>query len=125
MNKNVPERSAFIPAGVHAADARAAEGRIKLTGYASLQPGPVREFKPLIELTLDEAHATELLGTLAIALEHIRQRAAIVGPPPGASASIDLSGLNPSQRAEVTDLITKFVDTEVTNLSQDRKDCHE
>jgi hypothetical protein len=42
---------------------------------AMLSPdrGPVREFRPFLDIRLDEAHATELLGHLVLSLEQLRQ----------------------------------------------------
>jgi hypothetical protein len=47
---------------------------IELTIYKTADPGPMKEWKPEHTILIDDAHATELLGTLAIALE--RKRAA-------------------------------------------------
>ncbi|MDF1506313.1 hypothetical protein [Roseisolibacter sp. H3M3-2] len=45
---------------------------IELTAMLSLDPGPMREFRPFLILNLDEAHATELLGKLSLALMRLR-----------------------------------------------------
>jgi hypothetical protein len=47
---------------------------IELTIYKTTDPGPMKEWKPAHTILIDDAHATELLGTLALALE--RKRAA-------------------------------------------------
>jgi hypothetical protein len=47
---------------------------IELTIYKTADPGPMKEWKPAQTILVDEAHATELLGTLALALQ--RKRAA-------------------------------------------------
>ncbi|WP_156680045.1 hypothetical protein [Sphingomonas profundi] len=57
------------PATRYSADARYEGGVITVTAYASDDPGPMREFRPVVTIELDEAHATELLGTLMIALD--------------------------------------------------------
>lgn len=49
------------------------ERAVCLTVLASSDPGPVREFRPVIDFDLDEAHATELLGKLTIALDRLRR----------------------------------------------------
>lgn len=46
---------------------------VRVNLMLSLDPGPVREFRPFLEFDLDEAHATELLGMLTIALRSIRE----------------------------------------------------
>jgi hypothetical protein len=38
----------------------------------SLDPGPMREFRPMLDVYLDEAHATELLGKVGLALQNLR-----------------------------------------------------
>lgn len=45
---------------------------INVVVQVSADPWPVREFDQLMGFHLDEAHATELLGELAIALAQIR-----------------------------------------------------
>jgi hypothetical protein len=50
------------------------EAAIELTIYRTADPGPMKEWKPTQTILVDDAHATELLGTLALALE--RKRAA-------------------------------------------------
>lgn len=52
------------------------DGLIEVTIYETRDGGPVKHFTPADFLLLDEAHATELLGTLALALEKRRQQAA-------------------------------------------------
>lgn len=39
----------------------------------SVDPGPARGFRPFLDVPLDAAHATELLGKLVLALEERRQ----------------------------------------------------
>lgn len=57
------------------ASAELNEDLIELTLYRTADPGPMKEWRPSRTLLLDEAHATELLGTLALALERKRQLA--------------------------------------------------
>lgn len=40
----------------------------------SFDPGPLRMFQPVLDVQLDEAHATELLGKLAVALDRLHSR---------------------------------------------------
>ena len=53
------------------------DGRIRVTVLLSTNPGPLRTFRPFLELDVDEAHATELLGKLSLALaqRHVRNDA--------------------------------------------------
>jgi hypothetical protein len=44
----------------------------------SPDPGPMREFRPFLDVDLDEAHATELLGKLTLALETMRGHATAI-----------------------------------------------
>jgi hypothetical protein len=60
------------PSGEWHATAELEEGEIKLTLWETTDPGPMKEWKPARSFPLDEAHATELLGTLALALEKRR-----------------------------------------------------
>ena len=50
-------------------------GHIRVQIMLSLDPGPVRVFDPFLSVDLDEAHATELLCKLGMALQERRQRA--------------------------------------------------
>lgn len=45
---------------------------IRIAVLLSTDPGPVRAFQCFLEFDLDEAHATELLGELSIALQKLR-----------------------------------------------------
>jgi hypothetical protein len=45
---------------------------VRLEAMLSLDLGPMREFRPFLTIDLDEAHATELLGKLALALDQRR-----------------------------------------------------
>jgi folylpolyglutamate synthase/dihydropteroate synthase len=49
------------------------ENEIELTIYRTTDPGPLLEWKEHQTIMLDEAHATELLGTLALALQQRRR----------------------------------------------------
>jgi hypothetical protein len=49
------------------------DGTIRVTAMLSTDPGPAREFRPLLDIDLDEAHATELLGKLELALQDLRE----------------------------------------------------
>ena len=51
------------------------DGEMRLTVWLSTDRGPLREFRPFITFALDEAHATELLGSTAIALRDARKAA--------------------------------------------------
>lgn len=62
------------------ATAELTEQEIQLTIYRTDDPGPMKEWRPAQVILLDEAHATELLGTLALALEKKRQ---LAGEPSG------------------------------------------
>jgi hypothetical protein len=68
------------PSGSWHATAELVAGEIELTLWETTDPGPLREWKPARAFPIDEAHATELLGTLALALEKKRQLAT---EPPG------------------------------------------
>ena len=47
---------------------------IRIKVLLSTDPGPLRTFRPFLDLDIDEAHATELLGKLSLALaqRHVR-----------------------------------------------------
>lgn len=47
---------------------------VRVQVMLSLDPGPMREFRPLLDVYLDEAHATELLGKVGLALQNLRSR---------------------------------------------------
>ncbi len=47
-------------------------GTVIVSLMLSLDPGPMREFRPFLDVELDEAHATELFGKLGQALQAIR-----------------------------------------------------
>jgi hypothetical protein len=47
-------------------------GEIMLTLYETNDAGPMKEWSPARTFPMDEAHATELLGTLALALQEKR-----------------------------------------------------
>jgi hypothetical protein len=53
--------------------AELSEGEIELTLYRSADPGPMKVWEAARTILLDEAHATELLGTLALALDKKRR----------------------------------------------------
>ena len=61
-----------LPFEHFSASADFVEGAVAVTLYSSIDPGPMREFVPIGTVKLDEAHATELLGTLMIALDKLR-----------------------------------------------------
>ncbi|MBI0530066.1 hypothetical protein [Sphingomonas sp. TX0522] len=44
---------------------------VRLSVLLSTDPGPVREFRPFLDVTLDEAHAIMLFGELGLALQAI------------------------------------------------------
>lgn len=46
---------------------------IRVSLLLSTDPGPVREFRQFLDFDLDEAHATQLLGGLAMSLEDARK----------------------------------------------------
>jgi hypothetical protein len=46
--------------------------RLVVAVMLSLDPGPLREFRPFLDVELDEAQATELLGKLSLALMTVR-----------------------------------------------------
>lgn len=46
--------------------------RLRVVVMLSGDPGPAREFQRFLDVDLDEAHATELLGKLALALQDMR-----------------------------------------------------
>jgi hypothetical protein len=50
--------------------------RVVVRVMLSLDAGPIREFRPFLDVELDEAHATELLGKLSLALgsRHNREK---------------------------------------------------
>jgi hypothetical protein len=52
------------------------ENVVRLSLHLSTDIGPMRAFRRFLDVDLDEAHATELLGKLAIALRDLRERAA-------------------------------------------------
>ena len=54
--------------------ADAGDTGIRITVLLSTDPGPLRTFRPFLELDVDEAHATELLGKLSLALAQRRLR---------------------------------------------------
>lgn len=54
------------------ATAELAGAELELTLYYTDHDGPMKEWKPVLTFPTDEAHATELLGTLALALEKKR-----------------------------------------------------
>lgn len=45
---------------------------VRVQVMLSLDPGPMREFRPMLDVYLDEAHATELLGKVGLALQNLR-----------------------------------------------------
>lgn len=53
-----------------------ADDVVVVSAMLSLDAGPMREFRPFLDIALDEAHATELLGKLTIALRDLRERQA-------------------------------------------------
>lgn len=48
-------------------------GTMAVSVFISFDPGPMRAFRPYLTVELDEAHATELLGTTALAVERMRR----------------------------------------------------
>lgn len=50
------------------------DGEIMLTLYETSDAGPPREWSPARTFPINEAHATELLGTLALVLQHRRTK---------------------------------------------------
>lgn len=63
------------PIGVYNAHADiSSRGGIEVTLFVSTGRGPARRFRPCQVVCLDEANASELLGTLALALQELRQR---------------------------------------------------
>lgn len=50
------------------------DGNICVRVMLSTDPGAMRVFRPFLDVDLDEAHATELLGKLSIALRDRRSR---------------------------------------------------
>ena len=48
------------------------QGTVRVSVMLSLDPGPLREFRPFLDVDLDEAHATELFGKLGLALNRLR-----------------------------------------------------
>lgn len=46
--------------------------RVTIAVMLSLDPSPLREFRPFLDVELDEAHATELFGKLSLALMAMR-----------------------------------------------------
>lgn len=49
-----------------------AEQIIRVSLMLSLDAGPLREFRPFLDVDLDEAHALELFGALGFALDRLR-----------------------------------------------------
>ncbi len=47
---------------------------VRVIVLVSHDPGPMREFRPILTVALDDAHATELLGKLALTLDAQRRR---------------------------------------------------
>ncbi len=45
---------------------------VRVQVMLSLDPGPIREFRPVLDVYLDEAHATELFGKIGLALQNLR-----------------------------------------------------
>lgn len=45
---------------------------IRVSLMLSLDPGPMREFRPFLDVDLDETHALELFGALGFALDRLR-----------------------------------------------------
>lgn len=56
----------------YSADTRLTDGAVALTIYVSVDPGPMKAFAPISTIRLDEAHATELLGSLMLSLQRRR-----------------------------------------------------
>ena len=46
---------------------------VRLDAMLSLDPGPMREFRPFLTIDLDEAHASQLLAQLGAALHGLRR----------------------------------------------------
>ncbi len=75
MSRSADARVRLAPTGVYAAHADVAgPGRLTLTVFVSTDPGPAREYCPYLEVALDEAHGSELLGTLALAMRDLREQ---------------------------------------------------
>lgn len=49
--------------------------KVRINILLSTDKGPARGFRPYLDVDLDEAHATELLGKLALALDRRRREA--------------------------------------------------
>jgi hypothetical protein len=47
-------------------------GTVRINVMLSTDSGPMRMFRPFLDVDLDEAHASELLGKLAMALKMLR-----------------------------------------------------
>lgn len=46
---------------------------IRVSLLLSVDPGPMKEFRPFLDFDLDESHATQLLGGLVMALREARK----------------------------------------------------
>lgn len=55
---------------------------IRIQVMLSLDAGPMRVIRPFLDVDLDDAHANELLGKLALTLDR-RRREADARPAPG------------------------------------------
>jgi len=51
-----------------------ADDLIVVKFMVSMDPGPMREFRPFLDVPLDEGHASELLSKLSMALRSLRDR---------------------------------------------------
>lgn len=74
MGDKLKEIMGWPPPQFHVT-AELVDGEIMLTLYETNDDGPMKEWNPARTFPIDEAHATELLGTLALALERRRQLA--------------------------------------------------
>jgi hypothetical protein len=102
--------------------AEANEQEIELTIYRTDDPGPMKEWKPAQTILLDQAHATELLGTLAIAVHKLQEN--------GISAAAVHAGLRDAIEKEADvgmaySIAQTFSDNvnELVNALADRKDA--
>lgn len=48
------------------------EKQVRVGLYLTTDPGPARTFRHFLDFDLDEAHATEMLGKLTLALRNLR-----------------------------------------------------